>query len=180
MFAGGGASWAEAEMKAGRYRIEPAPAGTRPDLTGLSCRWNPIQARHGEIVSIIAVPSDARRLRGVQRLVSDSRARRRGRIAAAIRSRSTGRPTAFLPAGLDSRLAAAGAARPAAKRPASRSCSQMTLTALAGKTWLDAGGFDPKVYKRDVAENSDFRKFDDGLKMTLDIDAEVADRIESG
>ncbi|WP_287092029.1 DUF3095 family protein, partial [Mesorhizobium sp.] len=55
MFAGGGGSWAEAEMKAGRYRIDPAPAGTRPDLTGLSCRWNPIDARHGEIVSIIAI-----------------------------------------------------------------------------------------------------------------------------
>ncbi|TGV62675.1 DUF3095 family protein, partial [Mesorhizobium sp. M00.F.Ca.ET.158.01.1.1] len=60
MFAGGGGSWAEAEMKAGRYRIDPAPAGARPDLTGLSCRWNPIEARHGEIVSIIAVPGPAR------------------------------------------------------------------------------------------------------------------------
>ena len=44
MFTGGGASWAEAEMKAGRFRIEPAPSGTRPDLTGLSCRWDPIEA----------------------------------------------------------------------------------------------------------------------------------------
>ena len=31
MFAGGGASWAEAQMKAGDYAIEPAPSGTRPD-----------------------------------------------------------------------------------------------------------------------------------------------------
>ena len=43
MFAGGGASWVEAEMKAGRYAIEAASPGSRPDLTGLSCRWNPIQ-----------------------------------------------------------------------------------------------------------------------------------------
>lgn len=58
MFSGGGASWAEAEMKAGRYQIEAAPPGTRPDLTGLSCRWNPIVSHHGAIVSIIAVPGE--------------------------------------------------------------------------------------------------------------------------
>ena len=42
-----------------------------------------------------------------------------------------------------------------------------------------AGGFDPMLYKSDVARNSDFRKFDDGLKMTIDVDAERFDRIES-
>ena len=52
MFEGGGASWAEAQMKKGRFAVAPAPSGTRPDLTGLSCRWNPIRAQNGEIVSI--------------------------------------------------------------------------------------------------------------------------------
>ena len=52
------------------------------------------------------------------------------------------------------------------------------VTHLASKTGWKPFGFDAELYKRDTAENSDFRKFDDGLKMTLDIDAEVADRIE--
>ena len=30
MFAGGGTSWAEAQMKAGNYGIAPAPPGSRP------------------------------------------------------------------------------------------------------------------------------------------------------
>jgi hypothetical protein len=71
MFAGGGASWAEAEMKAGRYRIDPAPPGTRPDLTGLSCRWNPIPARNGEIVSVIAVPAQSASPLAFRHLVAD-------------------------------------------------------------------------------------------------------------
>jgi hypothetical protein len=36
---------------------------------------------------------------------------------------------------------------------------------------LKIGGFDPKKYKQDVSGNADFRKFDDGLKMTIDCDA---------
>ncbi len=39
-------------------------------------------------------------------------------------------------------------------------------------------GFDPAVYKRQVVENSDFRKFDDNLRMTLDCTHALADRIE--
>src|SRR5262249_9321613 len=41
------------------------------------------------------------------------------------------------------------------------------------------GAFDPKVYKREVVENSDFRKYDDGLRMTLDCTARLADEIEA-
>jgi hypothetical protein len=70
MFWGGGTSWAERQMKLGRYGIARAPAGTRPDLTGLSCRWSPIDARNGEIVSIIAVPGEGRPGRDFQELVS--------------------------------------------------------------------------------------------------------------
>ncbi|TIT97709.1 MAG: DUF3095 domain-containing protein, partial [Mesorhizobium sp.] len=54
----------------------------------------------------------------------------------------------------------------------------MTLTAVTDRYGWTIGSFDPKVYKRDVASNSDFRKFDDGLKMTIDVDADVLQRIE--
>jgi hypothetical protein len=43
---------------------------------------------------------------------------------------------------------------------------------------ISLGRFDPAVYRRDVAANSDFRKFDDGLKMTVDIDAARLSEIE--
>ncbi len=66
MFSGGGVSWFDAEMKAGRYAIPPAGPGTRPDLTGLSCRWNPSRADNGEIASLIVVPVEEDRRRGIQ------------------------------------------------------------------------------------------------------------------
>jgi hypothetical protein len=39
--------------------------------------------------------------------------------------------------------------------------------------------FDPSVYRRDVAGNTDFRKFDDGLKLTVDCPRDVIARIEA-
>jgi hypothetical protein len=45
MLAGGGAAWATAQMKAGHFAIPEAAPGARPDLTGLSCRWTPMNAR---------------------------------------------------------------------------------------------------------------------------------------
>jgi hypothetical protein len=41
-----------------------------------------------------------------------------------------------------------------------------TLLAINGKI----GRFDARQYASDVSRNSDFRKFDDGLKMTVDLD----------
>jgi hypothetical protein len=48
MFVGGGSSWAEDQMKRGRYSVQAAQAGSRPNLTGLSCRWirsRPVMAK---------------------------------------------------------------------------------------------------------------------------------------
>ena len=39
--------------------------------------------------------------------------------------------------------------------------------------------FDAAVYTSDVAANADFRKFDDGLRMTLDCSPAFADALEA-
>src|SRR6202171_6401738 len=56
MFSGGGLAWADGAMKRGRFAVPPAPSGTRPDLSGLSCRWNDIPASHGLILSLVVAP----------------------------------------------------------------------------------------------------------------------------
>ena len=57
MFTGGGLAYAERQMKAGEFAVEPAPPGSRPDLNGLSCRFEEIRAENGLILSLIAVPA---------------------------------------------------------------------------------------------------------------------------
>jgi hypothetical protein len=44
---------------------------------------------------------------------------------------------------------------------------------------LKVGGFDPRRYARVVAANADFRKLDDGLKMTLDCDPATEAKLEA-
>ncbi len=177
MFTGGGASWAEAAMKAGRYAVPASSSGARPDLTGLSCRWNPIEAKRGEIVSIIAIPAAGGGNAAFQELV--------GEIVAIVGDAGRGgHPVpidgpdlAFSMKGVDNE---AKAMAPAGKRflPKAMILAQIGLTWSLAKLGMKLGSFDPVVYRRDVSENTDFRKFDDGLKMTVDIDPSVHDRIE--
>jgi hypothetical protein len=178
MFAGGGAYWAEVQMKAGRYAVQPAPPGTLPDLTGLSCRWKPIRARHGQIVSVIAIPSSLAVGNAFQRLVSDI-------VAIASAEDRDGHPVA--PEGPELGLTMAGldmearATAPPQRRLLQKLIiiGQYLLVAGLRRFNIRLGRFDAHVYTRDVGMNADFRKFDDGLKMTIDIDAERLGLIEA-
>ena len=60
MFTGGGISWAEAEMKAGRFTLAEPAADAQPDLTGLSCRWSHMPAKRGQIISFVIAPNETR------------------------------------------------------------------------------------------------------------------------
>lgn len=56
---------------------------------------------------------------------------------------------------------------------------QYLMTRLSFRTGVTLGGFNARRYLRELARNTDFRKFDDGLKMTIDIDAAGLGKIEA-
>ena len=56
MFSGGGLAYAERRMKEGAFAIPPAPPGTMPDLSGLTCRFDEIMPERGVILSLIVLP----------------------------------------------------------------------------------------------------------------------------
>jgi hypothetical protein len=43
---------------------------------------------------------------------------------------------------------------------------------------MRVGSFDPAHYLRQTTDNTDFRKFDDGLRMTIDCSEATADSVE--
>ncbi len=177
MFSGGGLAWAERAMKAGRFTLEAAAPGERPDLTGLSCRWNDIAATRGVIVSLLVVP------------VSHGDPAFRSVIEALLRELEASTELArTVPGGaLVAGWPPAGAeleARASRRRGESlvgrrlRVLWQTLLSYTVFRTGMRVGAFDPAVYRRQVVENSDFRKYDDNLRMTLDCTPALSLRIE--
>src|ERR1700687_4358530 len=77
------------------------------------------------------------------------------------------------------RLASAGPRPGSCSGRSRRGTGASTLLALMiMPRGIRGGGCDPTVSRREVVENSDFRKYDDNLRMTLDCTPALADRIE--
>ena len=175
MFAGGGLAWAEARMKEGAFLVQAGPAGSRPDLTGLSCRWSQLPAQHGVILSIIVARGPAGDEAGfreaaqhVLSLVADGG--RDGRPVSAEQLHYR-----WSPVNLDE-------ARTKPERNFLWKAAHLIATTLYAAVFVNfrisAGGFQARRYLQETEENSDFRKVDDALRMTIDCTAELADQIE--
>lgn len=176
MFSGGGLAWAEAAMKRGEFTVTPASPGAHPDLTGLSCRFSEIPAQRGIILSVLIVPGVATDTAAFRGLIEDV-------VTLVERSPGAGRPVPDK--GPPLRWPVAGAMYEAMAQSGGplfvRRLNVHAWTLLAYLLFrfkISAGGFVPQVYMQQVVENSDFRKYDDGLRMVLDCKPELADALE--
>jgi Protein of unknown function (DUF3095) len=175
MFSGGGLGWAEAAMKRGEFAVLEAQPGTQPDLSGLSCRFEEIPTTRGLILSVLVVPaSDADPL-AFRKVIEEV-------IDLVERSPDAGRPVPpggpplkWPPQGIDYEARAARGGPLAARRAA---VLGLTLWAyFVMRFGIKVGNFVPKNYLQQVVENSDFRKYDDGLRMVLDCSEELRDAL---
>ena len=166
MFSGGGLGWAEAAMKRGEFTVAPAPAGTQPDLSGLSCRFEEIPSVRGLMLSVLIVPANGADPAAFRNTIEDI-------IALVERSPDAGRPVPsggpelrWPPGGLDYEARARRGGSLMVRRIA---VLARTLGAyVIMRFGINIGGFRPAVYVEQLVENSDFRKYDDGLRMILD------------
>jgi Protein of unknown function (DUF3095) len=177
MFMGGGLAWFEDEVKSGRHHLPAAPAGARPDLSGLSCRWGVAPAKNGGVLSLIVAPrgDDTRFPALVDEIVK-----------LALATPASDRPVTVAglkPGDPAKAIALETAVRSASGLPRALARALATYfytgTAVFFGLKLKAPGVDATLYKNDLVANADFRKFDDGLRMTLDCTAEFADALEA-
>ncbi len=178
MFSGGGASYAEEELKAGRIALAPAPRDARPDLTGLSCRWAPLRSQHGIILSLLVAPArsaapDAFRDLAAEIVRLTEAEPRDGRPVP-----EAGPQFALRPAALALEAAATRSPGQAAPIRLARIVGEMALAIVLDRAGRSLGRFDPKRYRSWVARNTDFRKYDDALRMTVDCSAATARNLE--
>ncbi|MGF1641111.1 MAG: DUF3095 domain-containing protein [Rhodospirillales bacterium] len=172
MFSGGGAALADRLVKgdaAGRFGLGEAD-DEPPDLDGLSCRWEPLATLHGHMLCLLAaaVPEAAR-----------ERARIYGDLLAAVErvlwpGIETARPVQadnmrfrWPPRGLGLEIVATRGRKPRWRQAIALGL-QSFLQAIA--EWFDRriGDYHAPVYRAELRANSDYRRFDDVLRLVLD------------
>lgn len=179
MFSGGGLAWAEERLKNGEFALSPAPPGTRPDLSGLSCRFDEVPSRRGTILSLIVKPVPGgdmaifrKTIEQVLDLIETSTEKARPVPA-------SGPPATWPSLGIQ--LEALAIRKPGAPLWPIR-LGLLIKTAFAYvilRYRIPLGQFNPTRYIAQLVENSDYRKYDDGLRMTIDCTTDLADAIET-
>lgn len=175
MFAGGGLAWAERKLKQGDYTVPRAPMGVTADLTGLSCQFAPISTKHGVILSLIVVPRDDSTsfVELIQELLRTLHSDDPGLHPLP----AEGPLPAWTGDHLDHAIKTGSRKMPFATWAAK--CLRAILARLGTLLEIPIGGFHEARFRRELVENTDFRKFDDGLRMTVDCSSELADVIDA-
>ena len=177
MFAGGGVSYAVERMKADVGCLQASPSGVKPDLEGLTCRWHPMPAEHGVVLSLIVLPGQT--ITAFNHLLA--------RLFVLLQGgQEAGAPLSDerlrLPLPLRGLMFEARALR----RPGGslwRSVAERvyahTVSFALFRSGLSAGSFDPARYRRELVANADTAKFEDGLRMTIDCSPAIADAVDA-
>jgi DUF3095 family protein len=181
MFSGGGLGWADAAMKRGEFAVAAAPPGSQPDLSGLSCRFEEIPSSRGVMLSVLVLPAMDADHAAFRKAIEDI-------IVLVERSPDAGRPVAadgpplrWPPQGIEFEARAMRGGSLAKRRGMVLAFTLWAYVVM--RLGIKVGNFAPRNYVQQVVENSDFRKYDDGLKMILDctevLANELTDRLKA-
>ncbi len=176
MFSGGGIEWAERQMKKGSFQLPPDVEAPEPDLTGLSCQWGPVQAKKDTIASLIVKPADGVIAADFEAVVSS---------VLTMFADTNSNPVAQQgpPVKLPTRSVLLQSKSITKKTNAVARSLQAIWNAFFAwaifKLSISVDGFEPEKFRREISENSDFRKYSDGLMMTLDCSEEELHALES-
>lgn len=177
MFAGSGFGLAERWVKdpARAPDFEVADGAGEADFTGFECRWRPIVSRNGLVLSVLVDAIDLevhRRVLGqIEELLAGD-----GRPVAEATLRLA--PIGY-PFDQESRLLGGAPGSDGYRQRQRRARAQAQIGAVLMKTGLSAGGFDGKRYRHEVIANTDFRKYDEMLRMVLDLTPMQRDAIRA-
>ena len=178
MFSGGGMAWADAAMKRGEIAVPKAPPGAHPDLSGLSCRYEEIPSSRGLVLSLVVAPGTNANSEAFRAAIEE--------IARIVdKTPDSSRPVpgqqlrfTWPPAGADLEARASRRADESIRARKIKVLARTFLYFLIMRFSITVGAFIPAKYAQELIENSDFRKFDDSLRMVLDCTPALADEIE--
>ena len=164
-------SWVKDPQRGADYEVSEGGEADA-DFEGFECRWQPVASRRGTMMSLLvmALAGEERErvatyhdvLEALEALVERELARPVQREGLRFSGFFDGYST-------EARVrakSANGEAYERARRHARKKTLIGRLLTFLGKS---AGGFDGERYKDELVENTDFRKFDEMLRMVLDV-----------
>jgi hypothetical protein len=164
-----------------RYAIsEEGP--DEASFEGFECRWQPVKSRRGHIVSLIVLSLDddeQARARTYRRIIETLEGALEEDAGHPVSLGGLRLNTLFGGYSTEARIRSGETSGPA-YRAAEERARGLTL---AGRALMalgtSAGGFDGSTYPKELIENTDFRKFDEALRMVLDVSGEQLAVIEA-
>lgn len=178
MFSGGGVAWADAAMKRDEISVPRAPAGARPNLSGLSCRFEQFPTQYGQILSVLVLPADISRMSAFRAVVKQIISMVEGSSECARPAAREAMQLKWPPQGCDLEALASRKSGEPVGISKLKVYARTFLYFLIMRFNLRVGRFVPRKYLSEVVANSDFRKFDDALRMIVDCSPGMAQKIE--
>jgi hypothetical protein len=174
LLAGGGFAaaerWVKDPKRCARYAVGEGEASA--DLEGFECRWQPVRSRRGQVISLLVLSLAATEserentykhtLDAIDGLLSlrDARPVKRDNL------RMLG---LFGDFSTEARVRSGTRGGRAFARARDNARKQALIGRALMATGKNAGGFDGQRYRAELVENTDFRKFDETLRMVLDL-----------
>lgn len=182
MFRGSGLSHAEKLVKgadtASRYAVsDDGPA--QADFTGFECRWEPIPSRRGVVASLLVqarAETEEQADRIYEEVVTE--------LAALLED--AGRPVAAETLALqgaggdfdaEARIRSGSSGGLGFRWRRFRAAADAVIGAVLLSNKWRAAGFPGDVYRDQVVANTDFRKFDETLRLVVDVSADTLERV---
>jgi len=185
MFAGGGMELADELLKdkspKNPFLLKNQPSTGEPDLEGLSCRWEPLQASQGKMLTMMikATAKESKKERAqLSEIIASIDSALGGSAAKAAPASKKSMHFRWPPRGLqlEARMGSNN-------KPYWRRAARIAFTSLV-QLWCEkfkkkAGDYDAVKYGNELRSNTDFRKFDGILRMVLDINDTQLAKIET-
>ncbi len=185
MLRGSGIAQAERWVKDAERGVRYGVSSDGPDeasFEGFECRWQPVPSRRGHIVSLIVQALDRTELEratSYRTIIATLEAALEDDAGHPISLRGLRLGTLFGSYSIEARLRSGAAAGPAFRAAQARARKKSLIGRALIAFGASAGGFDGKTYPQELIENSDFRKFDEALRMVLDLSDEQLAVIEA-
>lgn len=174
LFSGGGVEMAEHLVREDadfrRYAIAPRASAEPPDLHGLSCRWEPLESRHGAMLCVLVRPlgsSSARRALIIESAFQEIAAVFDNNLKASQPVAAKNMRFRWPPRGLKSEALVTRGSHSFLLRYTQILCGSF-IQLILERFNLKGGNYDAPIYRQELRANSDYCRFDDTLRMVLD------------